>query len=155
MVEPTKNACTINSTIAPDVKNDFVNKLNVVLFTLSIGSSNDTDLENVNLLTVRCFDINRSTVDTHFLDVVVTTQLTFTCSKPSINRYTRERYEICSKLKIETQGRSYWCHSGVFIVNFFTPFSSVSILDSEKVNINSGISKRSLLFQGFLTKSFS
>ena len=52
------------------------------------------------------------------------------------NRNTRKRCEICSKLTIKTRPRS-----GVFIVNFehnFTPFSSVSTVDFEQVNVNWG-----------------
>ena len=33
-------------------------------------------------------------------------------------RNTRPISEICSKLTIETPDQRYWCHSGVFIVNF-------------------------------------
>ena len=38
------------------------------------------------------------------------------------NRNTRKRCEICSKLKIKTP------------VKYFTPFSSVSMLDFEQIN---------------------
>ena len=34
------------------------------------------------------------------------------------NRNTRTRYEICSKLTINTPERRHWRRSGVFIVNF-------------------------------------
>ena len=34
------------------------------------------------------------------------------------NRNTRTRYEICSKLTINTPERRQWRRSGVFIVNF-------------------------------------
>ena len=33
-------------------------------------------------------------------------------------RKTRTRYEICSKLTIETPEQRFWRRSGVFIVNF-------------------------------------
>ena len=51
------------------------------------------------------------------------------------NRNTRIRYEICSKLTIKTPERRHWRHSGVFIVNltYFTPCSSVSIVNFERV----------------------
>ena len=35
-----------------------------------------------------------------------------------LNRNTRTRCEICSKLTIITPERRYWRHSGVFIVSF-------------------------------------
>ena len=54
-----------------------------------------------------------------------------------INRNTRRRCEICSRLIIKTLERCHWRRSGSFIVNFeynFTPFSSVSIINYEQVN---------------------
>ena len=53
------------------------------------------------------------------------------------NRDTRIRCEICSKLTIKSPERRHWRYSGVFIVNFktyFTPCSSVSIVNFEHVN---------------------
>ena len=53
------------------------------------------------------------------------------------NNNTRKRREICSKLTIMSLQR----HSTVFIINFeyisylFTPFSSVSTVGFEKVNV--------------------
>ena len=54
------------------------------------------------------------------------------------NRNTRKSWKICSKLTIKTPELRQWRHSGVFIVNFkhFTPFSSVSIVDFEQVNVS-------------------
>ena len=59
------------------------------------------------------------------------------------NRNSRRRREICSsKLTIKTPGLRHWRPSDVVIVNFehispwdFTPFSSVSIVDFEHVNV--------------------
>ena len=50
------------------------------------------------------------------------------CLFEVINRNTRKRCEICSKLTIKTPERTY-----------FTPFSSVSIIDLEQVNVRWGI----------------
>ena len=49
----------------------------------------------------------------------------------------RTRCGICSKLTIKTPERRNWRRSGVFIINFgtyFTPCSSVSIVNFEQVN---------------------
>ena len=57
----------------------------------------------------------------------------FTCSKLTIS--TRKRFEICSKL---TCSNVHWRRSSVFIANFELIsyfFSSVSIVDFEKVNV--------------------
>ena len=53
------------------------------------------------------------------------------------NRNTRTTCEICSKLTIKTPEQHHWRRSGVFIVNYgtyFTPYSSVSIINFEQVN---------------------
>ena len=50
------------------------------------------------------------------------------------NRNTRTKRGICSKLTIKTPERHQWHHSGVSIVNIFTPCSSVSIVNLEQVN---------------------
>ena len=53
-----------------------------------------------------------------------------------INRNTRKRCEICSKLTIKIPERRQWCRSGIFIVNFeHIPHlcSSVSVVNLEHV----------------------
>ena len=53
------------------------------------------------------------------------------------NRNTRKRCKICSKLTKKTP-EQHCLHSVAFIVNFlnyFLPFSSVSIVDFEQVNV--------------------
>ena len=53
------------------------------------------------------------------------------------NRNTRKRCKICSKLTKKTP-EQHCLHSVAFIVNFFNyflPFSSVSIVDFEQVNV--------------------
>ena len=56
------------------------------------------------------------------------------------NRNTRKKCEICSKLTIKKPQQRQWRGSGVFIVNskdnYFTHFSSVSIVDFEQVNVS-------------------
>ena len=52
------------------------------------------------------------------------------------NRNTRKRYEICSKLTINTPERHIWRRSGVFFVNFELIshlFSSVYIVSFKQV----------------------
>ena len=60
------------------------------------------------------------------------------------NRNTRTRWEICSKLKIKTPERRYWCRSGVFIVNFehISPYSRVSLVNFEQVNETGKVIKK-------------
>ena len=50
------------------------------------------------------------------------------------NRNTRTRCEICSKLTIKTPERRHWRLISHLPVSYFTPCSSVSIVNFEKVN---------------------
>ena len=55
------------------------------------------------------------------------------------NKNTGKRYEIFSKLTVKTPEQLQWRRSGVFIVDIkhvLTPFSSVSIVDFEQVNVS-------------------
>ena len=52
-----------------------------------------------------------------------------------INRSTRKRPDICSKLTIKIPERPHWGSSGVFIINYFKFFYSFPIVDFEQVNI--------------------
>ena len=54
-----------------------------------------------------------------------------------LNRNTRTRSEICSKITIKTPERRHEPRCDAFIVNFtyFTCYSSVSIVDFEQVNV--------------------
>ena len=49
------------------------------------------------------------------------------------NRNTRKRYEISSKLIIKAPERRHWLYCQLW--TFFTPFSSVSIVEFEQINI--------------------
>ena len=52
------------------------------------------------------------------------------------SRNTRKKYEICSVLK-NTPERCRWRFSGVFFLTlrYFTPFSGVSIVEFEQINV--------------------
>ena len=55
------------------------------------------------------------------------------------NKNTGKRYEIFSKLTVKTPEQLQWRRSDVFIVDIkhvLTPFSSVSIVDFEQVNVS-------------------
>ena len=51
------------------------------------------------------------------------------------NRNTRARCEICSKLTIKTPEPRQWRGSSVLIVTYFTPCSSIVIVNFEQVNV--------------------
>ena len=56
------------------------------------------------------------------LTLLIPSQLTFTCSKLTLERNTRRRCEICSKLTKKTPEQRPWRWSDIFIVNFIVNF---------------------------------
>ena len=64
------------------------------------------------------------------------TQQTHTCSKSTVEREKGVKFFLI----VKTPERRKWRRSRVFIVNltYFTPFSTVSIIDFERVNVFSG-----------------
>ena len=71
-----------------------------------------------------------------------TSQLTFTCSKSTIETRENNVKYVQNKNTRTTSLTSFWwrhwCRSGVFIVNFehFARFSNVSIVNFEQVNVS-------------------
>ena len=72
----TKTNCIINDAVAPDMKQVLVSQMKCQPFSLAIDGSSDNDLEKMNPLTVRLFDINTHKVEGRFLDMCSTTAST-------------------------------------------------------------------------------
>ena len=53
-----KTTCTLNGAIAPHVKQTLVEQLKSGVFVISTDGSNDKDLDKMNPITVKLFDIN-------------------------------------------------------------------------------------------------
>ncbi|CAB4014375.1 Hypothetical predicted protein [Paramuricea clavata] len=67
-----KTTCILNGSIAPHVKQTLVEQLKSGVFSMSTDGSNDKDLDKMNPITVKLFDINASRAVTRFLDMGVT-----------------------------------------------------------------------------------
>ena len=65
----TKTACMINGAIAPYYKQHLVSVMKSEPFSLAVDGSSDSDVEKMNPLTVKFFDISRSKASTQFLDM--------------------------------------------------------------------------------------
>uniref|UniRef100_H2ZY73 DUF4371 domain-containing protein n=1 Tax=Latimeria chalumnae TaxID=7897 RepID=H2ZY73_LATCH len=69
----TKMTCLINGAIAPYFREKLVEIMKNSPYSLLIDDSNDTDLEKMNPLTVRMFDIDTQRVESRLLDMCATT----------------------------------------------------------------------------------
>lgn len=65
----TKATCMLNLAVAPMLICDLVESMKSHPFSLSIDGSNDTDLNKMNPITVRIYDVNSNRVVTRFLDM--------------------------------------------------------------------------------------
>ena len=66
----TKTACIINGAVAPFFQQNLVEHIKKNPFSIAIDGSSDNDLEKMNPLTVRIFDVNCGNIRTQFLDHV-------------------------------------------------------------------------------------
>ena len=69
----TKTSAIINKTLGPHCHEYEVNHIRTHLLSLGIDGSRDTDVEKMNSMTVRIFDINGpKIVSSHFYNMCVT-----------------------------------------------------------------------------------
>ena len=68
----TKTTCILNGAVAPLLKQELVSVMQSMPFSLCIDGSSDTNLQKMNPLTVRVFDINSSKVAMRFFDMCTT-----------------------------------------------------------------------------------
>ena len=68
----TKATCILNQSLAPHFLKETVEVMQNNVFSLSTDGSNDTDIEKMNPLTVRLYDVKRNCVVTRFLDMCCT-----------------------------------------------------------------------------------
>ena len=62
----TKATCMLNEAVAPMLLHDFVERMKVQPFSLSVDGSNDSGLEKMNPVTIRLFDLARNSIVTRF-----------------------------------------------------------------------------------------
>ena len=63
-----ETTCTLNESKRPTLESMIAD-----VYSLSTDGSNDTDLEKMNLLTAKLYDVNTSQVVTNFIDMCCTT----------------------------------------------------------------------------------
>ena len=68
----TKASCLLNDAISPDLLDDLIKDMKINFFTLCVDGSNDQNLQKMNPVTVRIFDINQQKVVCKFLDMCPT-----------------------------------------------------------------------------------
>ena len=67
----TKTTCILNGALKPYYQQELIEKMKCIPFSLSIDGSNDIDIEKMNPMTVKIFDVNG--VTHRFLDMCTTT----------------------------------------------------------------------------------
>ena len=73
----TKSSCILNGAIYPDLQQSLIDEMKVSVFSLSTDGSNDQNLEKMNPVTVRIFDINQHKIVMKFLDMCLLHQLVY------------------------------------------------------------------------------
>ncbi|XP_046339987.1 uncharacterized protein LOC124121077 [Haliotis rufescens] len=68
----TKTTCMINGAIAPYFRGTLIEMMKNKPCSLAVDGLNDTELEKMNPLTVRIYDVNTSKVQLHLLDMCCT-----------------------------------------------------------------------------------
>ena len=72
----TKTACIVNGAVAPFFQQRLLENIRGNPFSLAVDGSSDSDVEKMNPLTVRLFDVNRGSVCTQFLDMCMSSSST-------------------------------------------------------------------------------
>ena len=65
----TKTTCMLNEAVAPMLIEDLLNSMKAHPFSLSVDGSNDLDLEKMNPVTIRLYDVTYNKIVTRFLDM--------------------------------------------------------------------------------------
>ena len=68
----TKSSCILNGAVSPLLKSELISVMLEKPFSLCIDGSSDTDLQKMNPITVRIFDLNSCKVGMRFLDMCTT-----------------------------------------------------------------------------------
>ena len=63
---------TLNESLAPNFLKGTIESMTADVYSLSTDGSNDTDLEKMNPLRVKLYDVNTSRVVTNFIDMFCT-----------------------------------------------------------------------------------
>ena len=65
----TKATCILNRAIKPELQRNLITQMRESCYSICTDGSNDQNLEKMNPVTVRLFDINQHKVVTKFLDM--------------------------------------------------------------------------------------
>ena len=69
---PMKTICILNESLAPNFLKGTIASMAADVHSLSTDGSNDTDLEKMNPLRVKLYNVNTSRVVTNFIDMFCT-----------------------------------------------------------------------------------
>ena len=114
----TMTSCILNSAIKPDLQSKLTDKMHESCFSISTDGSNDQNLEKMNPVTVRLFDVNQHKVVTNFLDMCSSKSSSAVGIFASIND-TFERnnvpWESCVSLGVDNTSVNVGKHNSPFV----------------------------------------
>jgi hypothetical protein len=113
----TKTNCIINDTIAPPMQQELLlSQMKNGPFSLAIDGSSDNDLEKMNPLTVRLFDINTHKVEGRFLDMCSTTASTAQAIYDKMNEVLNKHaipWDYCVGMSVDNTSVNIGRHNSI------------------------------------------
>ena len=115
----TKSTCILNRAIKPDLQAKLTDQMCELLFSISTDGSNDQNLEKMNPVTVRLFDINQQhKVVTDFLDMCLSRASTAAAIFSSINDAfvaNDVSWDNCVSLGVDNTSINVGKHRSLFV----------------------------------------
>ncbi|XP_041470149.1 uncharacterized protein LOC121419757 [Lytechinus variegatus] len=110
----TKTACIINGAVAPFFQRKLVDHMKNHPFSIAIDGSSDNDIEKMNPMTVRIFDMGR--VNTQFLDMCMSSQSTAEALFNKMDEVLRRhniQWENCVGLGVDNTSVNMGCRNSI------------------------------------------
>ena len=114
----TKSTCILNRAIKPDLQAKLTDQMLESFFSISTDGSNDQNLEKMNPVTVRLFDINQYKVVTNFLDMCLSRASTAAAIFSSINDAfvaNDVSWDNCVSLGVDNTSVNVGKHRSLFV----------------------------------------
>ncbi|CAB3996169.1 PREDICTED: uncharacterized protein LOC100641058 [Paramuricea clavata] len=112
----TKTNCIINDAIAPPMQQELVSQMKNGPFSLAIDGSSDNELEKMNPLTVRLFDINTHKVEGRFLDMCSATASTAQAIYDKMNEVLNKHdipWDYCVGMSVDNTSVNVGRHNSI------------------------------------------
>lgn len=112
----TKTACMINGAIAPFFQNHLVDIMRNRPYSLAVDGSSDSDVEKMNPLTVKIFDLSRGVASTQFLDMCMSSVSTAEGIFSKVNNVLAKHsipWEKCVGIGLDNTSVNLGCRNSI------------------------------------------